>query len=117
MGEWLLGHDDVNRVGVTQAKVSVDVVRILREIVPLSRVTGATFREVRSRHARCILGRDILDELERQDEERSDPFQSDVDFDEEKEVENYLEAAMDKAKLAGLPRKHWARYRKLLFVK
>ena len=97
--------------------VEVDRLRLLREIVPLSRVEKVTFRVVQSSEARCILGQDVLQELERQDEERGDPLQSDVGFDEEKEIERYLEVAMDRAILAGLPKKHWGRYRKLVFVK
>ena len=40
-----------------------------------------------------------------------------ADFDEEKEVINYLEATFDRSKLAGLPSRHLARYhyRKLIF--
>ena len=52
----------------------------------------------------------MFDVLEQQDCDRTDPFQSDRDFNEEKEVENFLEAAFDRAKLIGLPKKHWSRY-------
>ena len=59
----------------------------------------------------------LLEELERQIGDRTDLLQSDHDFHEEKEVKNFLEAAFDRTKLAGLPKKHWSRYRKLLFDK
>ena len=113
VGEWLAGPDGAAETVLSTVKV--DVVRVLREIVPLSRITEPTFREVRSSRARCVLGRDLLDVLEKQDEDQQDPFQSDKDYDEEREVMQYLEAAFDKARLEGLPRKHWRRYRHLIF--
>ena len=45
-----------------------------------------------------------------------DPFQSDIGFDEEKQIRNTLEAVFDEARINGLPKKHWKRYRLLIFV-
>ena len=50
----------------------------------------------------CVLGQDIPNELETQDEDRQDPLQSDRDFDEEQDIENYLEAAMERADVASI---------------
>ena len=115
IGSWLAGEEHVGSAEVVQAEVHVGLVRVLRELVPLSRIKNVKFRAIKSNKARCVLGRDVLDALEKQDEDRQDPLQSEADFDEEQEVVNYLEAAFDRARLAGLPRKHLARYRKLIF--
>ena len=117
LGAWLTGKEGDGAAGTVRAEVTMDVTRVLRDVIPLTRLQEVTFREVRSAEAKCVLGRDVLDRLECQDEDMPDPLQSDMGFDEEQEVENYLEAAMDKAKLEGLPKRHWARYRHLLFVK
>jgi len=53
-----------------------------------------------------VWGRDVLREMEKQDGDRPHPLQSDVCYDEKEEVKNYLEAAFDRARLAGLPKKH-----------
>ena len=61
------------------------------------------------------IGRDVLDRLDDQDYDTSDPLQSDTDLDEKKEVKNYLEASFDRGILSGLPKKVVWRYRKLIF--
>ena len=113
---WLTNCEDGGAAEVVKSTVEVDVLRLLREVVPL-RIKKPKLRVVQSKECRCVLGRDVLQVLEEQDCDRTDPLQSDWSFNEEREVENFLEAAFDRAKLTGLPKKHWLRYRKLLFDK
>ena len=40
-----------------------------------------------------------------------DPLQSDVNYDEKADINNYLEAAFDRDILAGLPTKYIHKYR------
>ena len=55
---------------------------------------------------RAVLGQNVLKELERQDYDAPDPLQSDVGYDEEQDIKNYLEASLDRGILAGLPKKY-----------
>ena len=95
--------------------VSIDVVRVLREVFPLRRIRNAKFKVIQSTHMRAVLGQDILNELDKQDYDMPCPLQSDIEYDEEEEVKNYLEAAMDRGILAGLPAKLVDKYRDLIF--
>ena len=55
---------------------------------------------------RIVLGNDILHELQqRQYEDEPDPFQSDIDFDEEAQVRNTLESVFDEAPSTACQRK------------
>ena len=58
----------------------------------------------------------MLHQLDIQDEESVDPFQSDIDFDEEQQVREYLEATLDQSRINGMPRLHEPRYRMLILV-
>ena len=98
---------------VTQV-TRMDVIRVLREMTPMTRIGNVTFRVIRSTENRCVLGRDCMKLLALQDEDMPDPLQSDIDYDEEAEVDNFLEAAFDRAELDGLPRQHEQLYRKLI---
>ena len=64
---------------------------------------------------RAVLGQNVLKELERQDYDMPDPLQTDTDYDEKEEINNYLEASMDRGILAGLPAKYAYLYRDLIF--
>ena len=92
--------------------MSIDVIRVLREVFPLRRIINAKFKVIQSTHMRAVLGQDILNE---QDYDMPCPLQSDIDYDEQKEVKNYLEAAMDRGILAGLSAKYAHKYRDLIF--
>ena len=112
--DWLAGHTDTDIKGV-HGLVTVDVLRVTSETHRLTRILDASFIVIESTAKRIILGNDVLLELQRQYEDEPDPFQSDIDFDEEAQIRNTLEAVFDEARVNGLPKKHWKRYRKLIF--
>ena len=114
IAEWLRSEDEHCCVDKIQQVVTVDVVRVLREIFPLRRLLNVKFKVIQSTHMRAVLGQNVLNELERQDYDAPDPLQSDIGYDEKKDIKNYLEASLDRGILAGLPKKYIMKYRDLI---
>ena len=111
--ECLHSDDEFSDTERVKQVVTVDTVRIMRELFPLRRVNNVTFKVIQSTHMRAVLGQDILTKLERQDYDMPDSLQSDVGYDEKADINNYLEAAFDRGILAGLPTKYIHKYRDL----
>ena len=114
LGQWITGDTEGMANKPIKARAMIDIVRITSETKMLRRLQQVEFRIVHSTEKRAIFGANVLSRLEAMEEEQPDPFQSDHDFNEEAEVENYLEASFDEGRIAGLPKKHWNRYRKLI---
>ena len=95
--------------------VEVDLLRILREIVPVTRLGRVAFRVIQSTEDKVVFGKDVMELLAMQDEDMPDPLQSDINYDEEAEIRNHLERAFDEAKLAGFPDRYVKKYRRLIF--
>lgn len=111
---WLRSEDEFSNTDTVKQVVKVDVTRVLREMYPLRRIKNACFKVVQSTRMRAVLGQDILQQLEKQDDDSPDPMQSDIEYDEEEEVRNYLEASLDRGILAGLAIKYVHKYRDLI---
>jgi len=112
---WLESDDEYADASTVISVVEIDVVRIFRQLYPLTRMQKVRFKVVRSARMAAVLGRDILDELDRQDYDSPDPLQTDIDYDERTDIDNLLEAAFDRGVLAGLPKLYVAKYRELVF--
>ena len=115
MLQWISGDVPDDSTSGVVMRVIIDTVRVTCETKPLRRLTNVEFRVVRSMEKRVVFGKNVLDVLEAMDDDQPDPFQSDHDFDEEKEIKNYLEATFDHARIEGLPKKHEPKYRDLIF--
>ena len=101
LAAWLRSEDEFSTTDTVKQVIKVDITRVLREMYPLRRIKNARFKVVQSANMRVVLGQDILQELERQDDDAPEPMQSDIGYDEQEEVKNYLEASLDRGVLAG----------------
>ena len=116
LASWMVDTVHPEAAGTVVALVDVDVMRVVSETRAFARLEKVRFRVIQSTQRRVVFGADIMSRLDAQDEDCPDPLQSDLTYDERKAVINYLEAAFDQARLNGLPKKHWKRYRKLIFI-
>ena len=114
---WLADDNNESGVGKIVGRVIIDVLLIIREAKRLTRIENVEFRVIQSTERRVVFGANVIDELESQDDDAPDPLQSDIGYDEEQEVNRYLEATFDQARLEGFPQKHVKKYRKLIFQK
>lgn len=116
IADWLGYEEAVDKLPRSTPRwVQVPIIRILRDTERLARLPPVRFLVLEGDEPRCVIGRDISRELDRQEDDRPDPLQTDLEFDERAEIINFLEAAFDWAKMAGLPEEHVPRYRKLIF--
>ena len=116
LGDWLVDTVHPGAAEKVVGLVDVDVIRVVSETRPFARLEKVRFRVIQSTQRRVVFGADVMSRLDAQDEDCPDPLQSDMEYDERAMVTNYLEVAFDQARLNGLPKKHWKRYRKLIFA-
>ena len=67
VADWLCSEDEFSPCEKVLSEVTIDVVRILRDIYPLTRLTKVKFKVVQSTHMRAILGANLLQKLAAQD--------------------------------------------------
>ena len=56
IAEWLQSDDEFSDTERVQQVVTVDTVRIMRELFPLRRINSVTFKVIQSTHMRAVLG-------------------------------------------------------------
>ena len=56
IAEWLQSDDEFSDTERVQQVVTVDTVRIMRELFPLRRINSVTFKVSQSTHMRAVLG-------------------------------------------------------------
>ena len=86
IADWMTSEDEFADATTVRKVVSIDVIRVLREVFPSRRIHNAKFKVIQSAHMRAVLGQDILNELDKQDYDLPCPLQSDIEYDEQEEV-------------------------------